>query len=286
MTKGTGTWFRAVLAAVLALSLGGTRVLATDAPKDTAEDVKLKAAIKQLDEYKSPGLESELSGIYPHPTDADLYYVVANQRPAYRDGQKPMLPLEYRGKLLTVDRHGKVVKVTRLVDEDYGDIAMIDGAMYVAVLNPPEIVKFDPESGKVLARIPLASPAGGLDYDPALGVFIAQLYVAHPELAVVNVKSGVTEKSLWSDESAMGLAVVDGDWLCTWASGWDPGSFSELRVLDKSTGKPRARVVLPGVHSSLSPAGENGFLALVTVNSVTGETTVRKYSYVGERHRT
>src|ERR687895_753113 len=34
--------------------------------------------LKFVDEYKTPGIETELSGIYPHPTDDNLYFVVTN----------------------------------------------------------------------------------------------------------------------------------------------------------------------------------------------------------------
>ena len=252
----------------------------------SSEDSSLKAAVRVIDEFKTPGLEAELSGIYPHPRDEDLYYVVANLKPPYRHGQSPLLPEEYRGKLLTVNREGEVLKAVEIAKDDFGGLAFAEDHLYVALTNGAEILKIDPDSGKTVARFPLPSPAGGLGYDRDRGVLIAQLYVGHPHLAVVDLKSGAIVETLWSDESAMGLAKVDGDWLCTWASGWDPGSFSELRVLDQKTGRVRSRIPLEGVHSSLAPAtdaqGEAAFISLVTVDSESGETLIRRYGYIGE----
>jgi len=251
---------------------------------------KLKSAIRLIDEYKTPGTEAELSGIYPHPTDPNLYYVLANLRPPYRYGQKPVLPAIYRGSLLTVNREGKVLKATHLADDDFGGMVVTDKHVYVALTTAAEILKLDPETLSVQARFQLPFPAGGLGYDKERNVLIAQLYVEHPNLSVLDAETGAILKTLWSDESAMGLAKIDGDWLCTWASGWDPGSFSELRVIDQDTGHVRERTRLDGVHTSLAPAtdgsGNPAFLSLVTVNSSTGETVIRKYQYTGEHNRT
>jgi hypothetical protein len=254
----------------------------------TTETPSLKKAVVLVDELKTPGLESELSGIYPDPSDAGYYYVLANKKPPYRNGQQPMLPEQYRGKLLKVDRNGQVLKSVTLADDDFGGLVFVDGYAYAALTNAAEIIKADPETGAVLARFPLPSPAGGLEFDREKGALIAQLYVGHPHLALIDIKTGQITKNLWSDESAMGLAKVDGDWLCTWASGWDPGSFSELRVIDQDTGKVRARMRLDNVHSVLAPArmadGQPGFMSLVTVDSHTGKTVIRKYGYSGERN--
>jgi hypothetical protein len=269
---------------VLLGGLMGRAVVARDDPSP-----RLKAVVQVIEDYKTPGLEAELSGIFPHATDSNLYYVLANQKPPYRTGQKPMLPLEYRGKLLTVDkRTGKVVKAIKLAgaEYDFGGLVVADGYFYVASTNSAEILKVDPEANKIVTRYQLPSPAGGLGYDKERGILIAQLFVGHPHLAVVDLKTGLIKENLWSDESAMGLAKVDGDWLCTWASGWDPGSFSELRVLDPKTGKPRERIPLGGVHTAIAPDtdshGDPAFISLLTVNSRTGETVVRKFSYKGE----
>jgi hypothetical protein len=154
---------------------------------------------------------------------------------------------------------------------------------YVATTNSAEILKVNADTGEVLGRFNLPSPAGGLDYDRERGVLIAQLYVGHPHLALVDIRTGSVTGTLWSDESAMGLAKVAGDWLCTWASGWDPGSFSELRVIDQQTGHVRSRMKLDLVHSVIAPAkdrqGRPAFLSLVTTDSATGKTVVRRYSY-------
>src|SRR5438094_6296891 len=180
--------------------------------------VRLKAVVQVIEDYKSPGLEAELSGIFPHPTDDNLYYVLANLNPPYRNGQQPMLAQEYRGKLLTVEkRTGKVVRAERLAgaDYDFGGLLIVDGYFYFASTNDAEIIKVDPRVNKVVRRYRLPSPAGGLGYDEERGVLIAQLFIGHPHLAVVDIKTGTITQNLWSDESAMGLAKVDGDWLCT-----------------------------------------------------------------------
>ncbi len=270
------TLVSATLAAVAILAL------LTTISSFATNDVKLEKALKVTDEFTAPGLEAELSGIFPHPTNSDLYYVLANQKPPYRHGQTPMLAPEYRGKLLTVNRKGEILDAVKLADDDFGGLAFANGYFYAALTDGASILKVDPETGKVVDEIPLSSPAGGLAFDPDRGALIAQLYVGHPHLAVIDPESGTVTETLWSDESAMGLAKVDGDWLCTWASGWDPGSFSELRVLDQSTGKVRSRVNLDGVHSSLAPVGGGSFISLVTTDSVSGKTVIRKYDYVGE----
>lgn len=270
-----------LLAAALVLAVAFTMTAATSGKTDA--DAKLAASVKVLDEYQTPGLESELSGIYAHPTDDNLYYVLANLKPPYRYGQQPMLPAEYRGKLLTVNRNGEVVKAVKLADDDFGGLTFVDGFAYVATTNSAEILKTNPETGEIVARYQLPSPAGGLDYDKDMGMLIAQLYVGHPHLALVDVKTGTITGTLWSDESAMGLIKVAGDWLCTWASGWDPGSFSELRLIDQKTGHVLARTKLDRVHSSLAPArdknGNAAFLSLVTLDSSTGKTVIRRYAY-------
>lgn len=275
--------FSLIAAAALFIGMAGSAALAGDEPSP-----RLKATVLAIEDYKTPGLEAELSGIYPHPKDDSLYYILANHKPPYRTGQKPMLPVEYRGKLLTVKKStGEVVKAVKLggSDFDFGGLVIADGFFYAASTNDAEIIKVDAESNKIAQRYRLPSPAGGLGYDAERGVLIAQLFIGHPHLAVVDVKTGAIKESLWSDESAMGLAKVDGDWLCTWASGWDPGSFSELRILDPRTGKPSERMPLDGVHTSIAPdtdsKGRPAFISLLTVNSTTGETVVRKFSYQG-----
>lgn len=257
-------------------------------PQEAPQSEQLKSAMQFVDEFRTPGLECELSGIYPHPTDPDCYYVMANNKPPYRYGQKPLLPVEHRGKLLTVNRQGEVIASLAITEDDFGGLEYVDGHFYVALTNAAEIRKIDPASGKTVKRFPLSSPAGGLGYDPDRNVLIAQLYVGHPHLAVLNIQTGETLETLWSDESAMGLAKVDGDWLCTWAGGWEAGSVSEMRVLDQRTGKVRSRTVLDRIHSCMAPAttntGEPGFMCLVTVDSKSGQTVIRKYRYSGERN--
>jgi hypothetical protein len=162
---------------------------------------------------------------------------------------------------------------------------MTDGIAWVATTNTAELVKVNPDTGKVLARFQLPSPAGGLEFDKERGVLIAQLYVGHPHLALVDPNSGKITGTLWSDESAMGLAKVSGNYLCTWASGWDPGSLSELRIIDQTDGHVVARTRLDFVHSVLAPAKDNNggpaFMSLVTIDSYTGATVIRRYAFKG-----
>ena len=281
------------LAAMIALAMiagfAGTSAATDDAKKVATDDARLKAAVQPIEDYKTPGIEAELSGFYPHPTDKSLYYLLTNKKPPYRYGQKPMLPEKYLGKLLTVNKNtGEVVASVRIADDDFGGLVLAEGFFYAATTNGAQVLKLDPATFQVLAKYSLPSPAGGLGYDKERGVLIAQLYVEHPHLAVMDLKTGKVIDNLWSDESAMGLAKIDGDWLCTWASGWDPGSFSELRVIDQKTGKVRSRIRMDGVHSVISPDadynGKPSFLSLITVDSQTGKTLIRRYSYTGE-HR-
>jgi len=250
------------------------------------ESAELEAAVEVVEEWKTPGIEPELSGIYAHPTDDNLYYVLTNLKPPYGSNHQPMLPETQRGKLLTVDkRTGEVVNTIRLADDDFGGLTHAEGYFYASLTNAAEVLKLDPNTFEVLQRIQLSSSAGGLDYDAERGALIAQHYVGHPHLAVIDLDTGAVTETLWSDESAMGLAKVDGDWLCTWASGWDPGSFSELRVIDQQTGKVRSRMLVDGIHTAMAPTRSDdgaAFISLVTTNSATGQTVVRKYSYVGE----
>ncbi len=262
-----------------ALVLGGASAIAND-------DLKLKAAVTFVDEYQTPGLESELSGIYPHPANDELYYVLANLKPPHRPDHQPMLPVDYRGKLLTVSRDGRVQKAVKIADDDFGGLTFVDGVAYIALTNDASIIAVNPDTGERLRRFALPSPAGGLDFDREKGALIAQLYVGHPHLALVDLASGKVIGTRWSDESAMGLVKVDGDWLCTWTSGWDPGSFSELRVIDQGTGRVRSRMPLDHVHSVLAPArlrdGRAAFLSLVTLDSASGKTVIKRYAYRGE----
>jgi hypothetical protein len=270
------------VATILSVSAVVLGLAFTVAPALSADKAPLGSQVRLIDEYKTPGIESELSGIYPHPTDDNLYYVLANRKPPYRYGQKPMLPAEYRGKLLTVNRSGKVMKAVSIVDDDFGGLTFVDGVAYIATTNSAEILKTNPDTGAILARFQLPSPAGGLDYDKDRKALIAQLYVGHPHLAVVDPSNGQIKESLWSDESAMGLIKVAGDWLCTWASGWDPGSFSELRLIDQTDGHVQSRMKLDRVHSSMAPAlvGQRAaFISLVTMDSATGQTVIRRYTY-------
>jgi hypothetical protein len=250
-------------------------------PVDKSKD----GGLVLIEEYKAPGSEVELSGIHPHPTNDDLYFVAANSNPSYRKGEKSVLPAEYRGKLLTVNRRtGKIIKAFDLGKGEYGGIGYGENTLFVSSLEPAEILQVNLQNGEILRRIPLSSPAGGLKYDKERSQLIAQLFIGFPHLAVVDLKTGATVQTLWSDESAMDIAKVNGDWLCTWASGFDKQAMSELRLLDSKTGKVKGRLPLKGgVHSSMAPldkqiAGVEGFICLVADRKA-GKTTIRRYAY-------
>jgi hypothetical protein len=113
-----------------------------------SSDNSTSARLIFVAEYKAPGLEMELSGIHPHPTDDNLYFVLANNTPVYQTSQSPMLPAQYRGKLLTVNRHtGRIVKAFNLVNGEYGGLAYGDNHLFVASLEPAEILQVDPMIG-------------------------------------------------------------------------------------------------------------------------------------------
>jgi len=265
-----------VYGACIALSLG----VLTSAP--AAADQRLSEhGISLVEGYASPGLEMEISGIFPHPKEADLYLALANQRPVYRTGQSPKLAESYRGKLLTVNRRGEIVRSSALVDGDYGGLAHHGGFLYVSVLEPAEILKVELATGEIVDRFSIAGPAGGLEFDAQRGVLYAQLFVSHPHLAVIDVETGETIETLWSDESAMGLAKVDGDLLCSWTNSFDEDALSELRLLDNETGKVLGRIALNRVHTSMAPTSD-GFIGLVSTDSASGEVRVARYLYDSE----
>lgn len=238
-----------------------------------------------IGEFPAPGLESELSGISPHPSDESLYFVVANRNPTYKAGQKPKLQETHRGRLLTIQRDtGKVVKSLEIVGGDYGGMAFAQGHLFISSLNPPEVLKVVPDTGEIVKRIPLASPAGGLAYDEDRGVLIAQLFVGSPGLAVIELESGATTQMLWSDENAMGLSKVGPMWLCTWASGFDPHAFGELRRLSPQTGRVTGRIPLDAVHFATAPltreiGGGKGFMSMRAVDRTSGEVSIRYYGF-------
>lgn len=229
-------------------------------------------------ELKAPGIETELAGVYPHPERDDLYLVVANQNPPYRAGQDAKLPEQYRGRLLTVNGDGEVISATDLVAGDYGGLTANEGYLFVSSLEPAEILKVDLATAEVVARFPVGGPIGGLEYDPERQVLLAQMFIGHPQLAVIDPDTGEQVQALWSDESAMGLASVGGDLLCTWADGFHAEAFAELRLLDPSSGSIVGRVALDEVHTSLAPT-DDGFLSLVATGDGSGEVVVRRYRY-------
>ena len=261
------------LATLIMASVGGGATYA--APTGNAP-----AGLKLVSELKVPALETEVSGLYPYKDKPDWYFVVANKNPAYREGQSPKLPVAYRGKLLVVNgRSGEIMKSFDLGGAQYGGIAYGNGHLYVSNLEPPEILEVEPNNGKILRHFAIEGPAGGLEFDAQKQQLLAQLYLQHPHLAVIDVKSGATVSTLASDESAMDLKLVAGDLLCTWVSGFDKHAFSELRRIDRTTGKVLARVRLDKVHSSMAPLSGDEFLSLVTLDSESGSVAVRRYAY-------
>jgi outer membrane protein assembly factor BamB len=264
----------------IAVSFGVLLLLTADG----SADVTGKQGLQVLGEFPAPGLESELAGIHPVPSDSSLYWVAANQRPAYKSGQTPLLASEHRGRLLTVElKTGKVVKSTSLVEGQYGGIAYADGHIFVSSLEPPEILKLDEISGEIVDRFPMSAAVGGLEYDTGSGNLIAQIYLGSPHIAVIDAKTGVTTSMLWSDENAMGLAKVGNHWLCTWSSGFDGHAFGELRRLDPETGKVTGRHRLEGVHFAAAPLprqkdGSQGFMSTVALDRSSGRMSIRNYS--------
>ena len=288
---------RRTLALVISVSwLASVTLLLIATPEASAagEDNKRENAVLEfVDEYKTPGLETELSGICPHPTDNNLYFVVTNGRPTYKPSMKPMLPEKLRNKLLTVNRNGEVVKVMDLPYGGglFGDLKFADGHLWLGPLDPPAIWKLNLETGKVIARYTLPGPAGGMEYDRDRSLIYVQSYIGHPHLAVVDPKTGAVVKSLWSDENCQGMAKVDGDLLTVYTSSWDADAYTELWALDPETGKPLSRTRMEGIHAAMAPldkkiAGFDGFMTLMHRGSgVTGETVIRRYRYVGQRSR-
>lgn len=268
------------------------REAGADAPSEKYPEDR-SGYVTVVEEYKTPGVETELSGIYPHPTDNNLYFVVSNGRPTYKPTMKPMLPASLRNKLLTVNRNGEVVKSVDLPDGGglFGDLTYGDGHLWLGPLDPPALWKMNLETGKIVARYPLPGPAGGMEFDRDRGFIAVQSYIGHPHLAIVDPKTGVVKKSIWSDENCQGMAKVDGDMLTMYASSWDADAYSELWVLDQESGRPRSRLRMTGIHAAMAPldkkvAGYEGFMTLVHVGSaVTGETVIRRHRYVGERNR-
>jgi hypothetical protein len=60
------------------------------------------------------------------------------------------------------------------------------------------------------------------------------------------------------------------------------------RLTATETGKPHERIPLGGVHTAIAPdtdgRGGPAFISLLTVDSRTGETVIRKFTYKGEGH--
>ena len=113
---------------------------------------------------------------------------------------------------------------------------------------------------------------------------LAQIYLKYPHLAVIDARSGAVVESLWSDESAMDLKTVGGDLLCTWTSSFDDNAFSELRRIDRRTGRVTGRARLSGVHSAMAPldprvSGTTGFITLLTTDKASGAVAIQKFRY-------
>ena len=242
---------------VSALVMGGVATLSMVALAWARGTGSQHAGLDLLSEHPIPALESEVGGIYPHPADDALILVAANRSPAYREGQVPRLPPAHRGQLLTIDgRTGAVVAGLDLGGEVYGGIASDGQLLYVSGVRPAEIIVVDRKVTRVVRRFAVDAPAGGLEYDRGRGRLLAQVYLKTPHLAVIEPKTGATRGTLWSDESAMDLKFVDGDLLCTWASGFDRFAFGELRRLDPKTGR------VTGPSDERSPVGRWGSVRL------------------------
>ena len=275
----------------VAVTAAGAMALGVAAIVSAAPSMAPLSGLRVVDEYPVPGIGPEIAGIYPHPTDNALYLAVTNEKPDYQPGQHPRLPAKYRGKLLLVNRHtGGVVKAFPLAGGQYGGIGYGEGHLFISHLQPPEILKVSLSDGAIVDRIPVSGPAGGLKYDTQASVLVAQMYVSQPHLAVIDPRTKTTRETLWSDETAMDLASVQGDWLCTWVSGFDSSAMSELRLLDRATGHVKGRVRLSGVYTSMAPlakdvAGIDGFIALVNTDARTGRVVVREHEYNGSAIR-
>lgn len=282
MTFSTILRNRGAAAFAAGLTALGVVAIVAAAPSKTA-----LSGLRVVEEYPVPGLAPELAGIYPHPTDDSLYIAATNEKPDYQPGQHALLPGKYLGKLLLINRHtGSVVKAFPLAGGQYGGIGYGEGHLFVSHLQPAEILKVNVTDGAIVDRIPVSGPAGGLKYDPEASVLVAQMFVSHPHLAVIDPRTKMTRETLWSDETAMDLARVQGDWLCTWVSGFDSSATSELRLLDRGTGTVKGRVRLSGIYTSMAPldrnvAGVDGFIALVNADPRTGRLVVRKHEYNG-----
>jgi hypothetical protein len=263
----------------------GLTALGVAALLPAAPSTATVSGLRIVEEYPAPGLAPEIAGIYPHPTDDALYFAAANEKPDYQPGQHALLAERYRGKLLLVNRRtGGVVKAYPLTGGQYGGIGYGEGHLFVSHLQPPEILKVNLSNGAIVDRIPVSGPAGGLKYDEQSSVLVAQMFVSHPHLAVIDPRTKTTRETLWSDETAMDLARVQGDWLCTWVSGFDAAAVSELRLLDRHTGTVKGRVRLSGVYTSMAPldksvSGIDGFIALVSPDPRSGRVVVRKHEY-------
>jgi len=250
--------------------------------------------IQLVEELPAPGLETEISGIYPHPDSDDLYLAVSNGKPVYKPTMKPMLPEALRNKLLVVNKKGEVVESYDLPDGGglFGGLGQDDtGRIWLGPLDPPKLWQFDLATGKIEAEFSLPGPAGGLEFDREQNLVWVTNYIGHPSMLGVDPTSGEIVRSLWSDENCQGIAKVEGDWLTFWTSSWEPDAFSELWQLDATTGKPKHKLRVDLVHAAMAPlnpevSGYTGFMALAHLDSgISGRAAVRKYRYISESRR-
>jgi hypothetical protein len=245
----------------------------------------LPAGLRLLAEYAMPGIEPEISGIQPNPTDDEFYFLLANKKPVYAAQQRPTLPGKWRGKLLSVHaRTRAVVRAFDLVDGQYGGLAYGQGHLFVASLNPPEILKVNADTGQIVSRMAVSGPIGGLEYDGDRKALIAQMFTGTPRLEDIDANNGATIQSLWSDETAMDLKKVSGLWLCTWVSGFDERAFGELRLINQETGRVQGRMRLPDALTSMGRldkkvAGYDGFIGMATLSKNSGTVALRKYAF-------
>jgi hypothetical protein len=276
--RAAGSGWRLLGSAAFFAALAGASLAAGGPERRDPQGLSFQGA------YSFSALESEVAGIHPHPTRDDLFLVVVNRRPVYARGERAVLDERYRGHLLVVERHrGAVTRAIDLGGANYGGMAYGGRLLYVSSLDPPEILSVDIDAGRVVGRIAVSGPAGGLEYDQARSVLLAQMYVSQPHLAVLDPASARTLRTLWSDENAMDLALVSSDLLCTWVSSFDEHARGELRRLDPETGRVTGRLPLDRVHTSMAPldrrvAGVEGFISLVRLDDA-GTVGVFRYAY-------
>ena len=107
-------------------------------------------------------------------------------------------------------------------------------------ISEARIQKIDPETGKVLSTIP--SPAGG--GDSGLAWAEGSLWVGHyreRKIHQIDPETGEILRTIASDRFVTGVTWVDGE---LWHGTWE-GDESELRRIDPQTGQALERIEMP-----------------------------------------